>query len=130
MTTINTSVITAHGSLYASVHTHFRSSKVFFIMNNFYLFTSLLMSLLSSSSPFLFSRSVVFNSLWLHGLQHTRLPCPSPPPRVCSNSCPWVSDAIQQSSLCLSISYHIFIKITRVRNLEYHFLWLSLCVWC
>ena len=27
-------------------------------------------------------------SLWLHGLQHTRLPCPSPSTRVCSNSCP------------------------------------------
>ena len=24
-----------------------------------------------------------------HGLQHTRLPCPSPSPEVCSNSCPW-----------------------------------------
>ena len=23
-----------------------------------------------------------------HGLQHTRLPCPSPSPKVCSNSCP------------------------------------------
>ena len=23
-----------------------------------------------------------------HGLQHTRLPCPSPTPRACSNSCP------------------------------------------
>ena len=23
-----------------------------------------------------------------HGLQHTRLPCPSPSPSVCSNSCP------------------------------------------
>ena len=22
-----------------------------------------------------------------HGLQHARLPCPSPSPRVCSNSC-------------------------------------------
>ena len=28
------------------------------------------------------------NSLCPHGLQHTRLPCPSPSPRVCSNSCP------------------------------------------
>ena len=28
------------------------------------------------------------NSLWPHGLQHTRLPCPSLSPRVCSNSCP------------------------------------------
>ena len=34
-----------------------------------------------------FSHSVVSNSL-PHGLQHTRLPCPSPTPRVCSNSCP------------------------------------------
>ena len=28
------------------------------------------------------------SSLWPHGLQHSRLPCPSPSPRVCSNSCP------------------------------------------
>ena len=35
-----------------------------------------------------FSRSVVSNSLWLHGLQLTRLSCPSPTPRACSNSCP------------------------------------------
>ena len=27
------------------------------------------------------------NSLWPHGLQHTRLPCPSLSPRVCSDSC-------------------------------------------
>ena len=30
-------------------------------------------------------------------LQHTRSPCPSPTPRVYSNSCQWVSDAIQPS---------------------------------
>ena len=28
------------------------------------------------------------NCLWPHGLQHARLPCPSPTPRACSNSCP------------------------------------------
>ena len=28
------------------------------------------------------------NSLWPHGLQHTRLPCSSPSPGVCSYSCP------------------------------------------
>ena len=28
------------------------------------------------------------DSLWPHGLQHARLPCPSPPSRACSNSCP------------------------------------------
>ena len=27
-------------------------------------------------------------SLWPHGLQHTRLPCPSLAPEACSNSCP------------------------------------------
>ena len=36
----------------------------------------------------LFSCSVVSNSLWPHGLQHPRLPCPSSSPRACSNSCP------------------------------------------
>ena len=28
------------------------------------------------------------DSLWPHGLQHARPPCPSPSPGVCSNSCP------------------------------------------
>ena len=36
----------------------------------------------------LLSHSVVSNSLPPHGLQHTRLPCPSPSPRVYSNPCP------------------------------------------
>ena len=36
----------------------------------------------------LFSRSVVSNSLRPCGLQPTRLPCPSPFPEACSNSCP------------------------------------------
>ena len=33
----------------------------------------------------LFSCSVVSNSLLPHGLQHARVPCPSPSPRACSN---------------------------------------------
>ena len=36
-----------------------------------------------------FSCSVVFHSLQPHGLQHSRLPCPTPTLRACSNSCPW-----------------------------------------
>ena len=32
--------------------------------------------------------SVVFDSFQLCGLQHARLPCPSPTPRACSNLCP------------------------------------------
>ena len=27
-------------------------------------------------------------TLWLHGLQHARLPCPTPTPGACSNLCP------------------------------------------
>ena len=37
---------------------------------------------------FLFSRSVMTDSFQPNGLQHNRLPWPSPSPRVCSNSCP------------------------------------------
>ena len=55
-----------------------------------------------------FSRSVMFGSLQTHGLQHTRLPCPSPTPRPCSNSCPlswWCHPTILSSvvpfSYCL-----------------------------
>ena len=43
-----------------------------------------------SSSPvvLLFSHKVMTNSLTPHGLQHARPSCPSPSPRVCSNSRP------------------------------------------
>ena len=48
----------------------------------------------------LFSDSVVSESLRPHGLQHTRLPCPSLSPRACSNSCPlrrWCHPTISSS---------------------------------
>ena len=35
-----------------------------------------------------FSCSAMSNSLWPHGLQHARHPCPSPTPGICLNSCP------------------------------------------
>ena len=35
-----------------------------------------------------FSHSVMCDSLWPHGLQHARFPCPPSTPRACSNSCP------------------------------------------
>ena len=34
------------------------------------------------------SGPVMSESLWPRGLKHTRLACPSPSPRACSNSCP------------------------------------------
>ena len=55
-----------------------------------------------------FSCSVVSNSLWPHGLQNARLPCPSPIPRVYSNSCllsqwchPTISSSVVPFSFCL-----------------------------
>ena len=47
-----------------------------------------------------FSHSVVSYSLWLHGPQHARLPCPSRTPGACSNSCPssqWCHPTISSS---------------------------------
>ena len=39
----------------------------------------------------------LYLALQPHGLQHAKLPCPSLSPRVCSNSCPLIGDAIQSS---------------------------------
>ena len=41
----------------------------------------------SRDSSVQFSHSVVSDSLWLHRLQHTSLPCPSPTPGAYSNWC-------------------------------------------
>ena len=52
------------------------------------------------SDLFLFSRSVASDSLWPHGLQHTRFLCPSLTLRACSNSCPlsqWCRPTISSS---------------------------------
>ena len=69
------------------------------------LYQLLCMCLFSSLQ---FSRSVVSNSLQPHGLQHARPPCPSPTPRVHSNSCPlswWyhptISSSVVPFSSCL-----------------------------
>ena len=55
-----------------------------------------------------FSRSIMLDSLRPHGLQHARLPCPSPTPGACSNSCPlswWchptISSSVVPFSSCL-----------------------------
>ena len=64
--------------------------------------------------------SVVSNTLWLHGSQQASLPCPSPSPGVCSNSCPlcqwWypaiTSSVVPYSPLALNLSQHqgLFMK--------------------
>ena len=61
-----------------------------------------------SISSVQFSHSVMSDSLHPHRLQQARLPCPSPSPRACSNSCPlsqWCNPTISSSvvpfSFCL-----------------------------
>ena len=61
-----------------------------------------------------FSRSVMSNSLRPHGLQPTRPPCPSPPPRVYSNSCPssrWCHAAISSSVVPFSSCPQSFLAL-------------------
>ena len=53
----------------------------------------------------LFSCSVMSNSLQLQGMQHARLPCPSPSPRVYLYSCPlsqWCHPTISSSVIPFS----------------------------
>ena len=54
-----------------------------------------------------FSCSVMSDSLRPHGLQHARIPCPSPIPRACSNTCPlsrWCHPTISSSVIPFSSS--------------------------
>ena len=44
--------------------------------------------MLSQCTLLLFSHPVVSDSLWSHGLQHSRSPYPSSSPRICPNPCP------------------------------------------
>ena len=58
-----------------------------------------------------FSRSVMSDSLRPHGLQHARLPCPSPTPGAYSNSCPshrWCHPTISSSVVPFSSRFQSF----------------------
>ena len=89
-------------------------------------------------------------TLWPHGLQHTRLSCPSPTPGSCSNSCPsswwchsttsagfgfWESGSVQQAFAlgtklhalgeCVSsLSWTLCCRID-----SWDWVWLSLRTW-
>ena len=58
-----------------------------------------------------FSCSVMSDSLWPHGLQHSRLPCPWPTPGAYSNSCPsrpWCHPTISSSVVPFSSCFQSF----------------------
>ena len=66
-----------------------------------------------------FSRSVMSDSLWPHGLQHARLPCPSPTPGAYVNSCPlsrWCHPTISSSVGSIFLLPSIFPSIRVFSN--------------
>ena len=89
-----------------------RTGNVYLCSPAFFLF-EMLVRIKQKASPLLpappredisvqFSCSAVSNSLRPHGLQHTRPPCPSPAPRVYSDSCPlsrWCHPTISSSNV-------------------------------
>ena len=65
-----------------------------------------------------FSSSVVSDSLWPHGPQHARPPCPSPTPGVHPNPCPlsrWYHPAISSSVIPFSSSIRVFSNESALR---------------
>ena len=81
-----------------------------------YHFDACLMLLLHGFSSVQFSRSLVSNSLWPHGPQHIRLPCPSPTPGTYPlTHVHWVGNAIQpshpMSALLLPLSIFPSIRV-------------------
>ena len=67
----------------------------------------------------LFSCSVVSDSLWPHGLQYTRVLCPSPSPTACSDSCSlsrWCHPAISSSVFPFSSYLQLFLSIRVFSN--------------
>ena len=70
------------------------------------------------SGMLLLGHSVASSSLWPRGLQHARIPCPSPSPGVCSSSCPlsrWcyltISFSVSLFSSCPQPSIFTIIRI-------------------
>ena len=67
--------------------------------------------LYATISSVYFSRSVMSDSLWPNGRQHTIPPCPSPTPRIYSNSCPlsrWCHRTISSSVIPFSSCLQYF----------------------
>ena len=78
----------------SALHTCIPSPRTFFNPYSLYLRPWALVVIVQCA--------VLANSLRPHGLQHTRLPCPSPSPRACSNSCPlsqWCHPTISSSAV-------------------------------
>ena len=85
---------------YKSLNSFKSSSERLFRCTNTYLYFYWYIIRFARTHLVQFSRSVVSNSLRPHESQHARPPCPSPTPRVHSNSCPssrWCHPAFSSS---------------------------------
>ena len=90
------------------------------------------MQLLLKFSSTQFSHSVVSDSLWHHGLQHSKPPCPSPTPRVYLNSSPlsrWCHRTISSSIVSFSFSGVLQSMGLQVRTRFVWALWVFMAQW-
>ena len=55
----------------------------------------------------LFSRQVVFDSVQLHGLEHTRIPCSTPSPGICPSLCT-LMNLLWHPTISLSVALFCF----------------------
>ena len=88
--------------MFSPHHTVWNSIQTFIFQHNLYS---------DQISSFQFSQSVVSDTLQPHGQQHARSPCPSPTPRVYSNSCPlsqWCHPTISSSVVPFSSRFQSF----------------------
>ena len=126
MTIINTSVIIAHESLCIKrLYTHTLDHPRYFLLWKTFIYSHLCFPHLPSFSSVSKSCPTLCNPM---DCNTPGFPVLHHLPEFAQTHVHWVRDAIQLSSLYLFMSYHIFIKITSVRNLEYSSLRLSLCV--
>ena len=68
------------------------------------------------------SHSVMSDSLRSRGLEHARLLCPSPSPRVCSNSCPlsrWCHPTVSSLSLPSSPAFYLSQHLVFLKELAF-----------
>ena len=88
--------------------------EIFFITSNQSIMTCLTFCLRRNHALKLICCCSVTQScltLWPHKLQHARLPCPSPSPGTCSNSCPliqWCHPTISSSVVPFSFRLQSF----------------------
>ena len=88
--------------LYVNIYIYIHTQTYFF-------FHLILLSFNNRKSYYLFSWvqfscSVMTRPWRPHGMQNARPPCPSPTPKIYSNSCPWFGDDNQSSHSLSSLS--------------------------